>query len=168
MFRYSKNSKNSKNLERNYLPIDVSDFLIRKTTCDIVDFILIPYLFVRCRKCKNRMTFEDEKKSRHDTCPNCMFRICCQNCCSFLGCEKDFHQIPDDVTYNMSSLWFCTEHYILFFGMNNWSAHFQGSCTCDRRLLNPSYVEAIKRAKKLVLGRKFKEKKNFFLKIKVL
>ena len=118
------------------------DILSKKINRDIVIFIMIPFLFSKCRKCSKYLTWTQENAS--NTCPDCMISICFRPNCTFLGIESDFHLCM--ISHNPSFYypgWLCRKHW------NSESIQYDlhmSSCRCSYYLSVPKIVETTQKS----------------------
>ena len=79
----------------------------------VVDLIILPFLFPRCRECAQFISFRQEME-KQSTCPDCLISICSNVdspgiTCDAKGSKSYFHFMGDD-PYLKSSIWHCERH----------------------------------------------------------
>lgn len=108
---------------------------------DLIDHIVIPYAIIKCRKCPQYLSYEEELKNKRDTCERCQLSICLLPGCTFRGTEYDFHVIP---LGSDRPLFICVDCYESIYGSPK-SPH--KDCDCYQFLLSVESIDRLKSEK---------------------
>lgn len=116
-------------------PSTISNLLSKKLNQDIILYVIVPFLFSKCRKCSKLVVEEELKDGR---CPDCLISVCLTR-----GTESDFHKSR---IYLMSfngekSFWYCENEVHFRYSRK----HRQKLCNCAEILSNPKKLKNIKR-----------------------
>jgi hypothetical protein len=120
---------------------------------DVVSHIILPYLFLQCKKC-DTFILPQHAAARHRMCGRCLLMICCHvldegardTCCNGRGSDLDFHFLRVGEKNDYSYLWFCMNHFPEHCQDSEKHKIWPRACNCSLLLENPQLVkEAVDR-----------------------